>query len=319
MTLRPARLVILITALLLAEGIVLGIHSFSEKAHSREIETIAFGALPGSIWQVYVARDRGLFAANNIRMNVTEYATGVTAINALLKGDAQIVWTAEFPLVRAALAGKEFSVIAGSGRFDGEYLFARKGRGIKSISDLPGRFLELNGLSIQDVSLVDVPPRQAMEALTNNKVDAVVTGAPDSVGIRLKLAGKIVSWSVQSGQQGYGLFTARKDWMRRHPEVLSRFLTSLAQADEYMDHHPEESRRIVQQWMHCDDAYMEKFWSECYPSLSLDQSLFTAMEDEARWMIKNRLTKGKTVPDFADYVYADALRAVKPEAVKITR
>ena len=54
-------------------------------------------------------------------------------------------------------------------------------------------------------------------------------------------------------------------------------------------------------------------------SLSLDQSLITAMEDEARWMIKNYLTTEKKVPDFLNYIYADGLKAVKPEAVNIIR
>jgi hypothetical protein len=43
------------------------------------------------------------------------------------------------------------------------------------------------------------------------------------------------------------------------------------------------------------------------------------MEDEARWMIKNKLTKEKNVPNFLDYIYEDALKAVKPEAVNIIR
>jgi NitT/TauT family transport system substrate-binding protein len=41
------------------------------------------------------------------------------------------------------------------------------------------------------------------------------------------------------------------------------------------------------------------------------------MEDEVRWMIKNNLTNEKQVPDFVNYIYADGLKAVKPEAVNI--
>jgi hypothetical protein len=36
-------------------------------------------------------------------------------------------------------------------------------------------------------------------------------------------------------------------------------------------------------------------------------------------MIKNKLTKEKTVPNFLDYIYEDALQALKPEAVNIIR
>lgn len=61
------------------------------------------------------------------------------------------------------------------------------------------------------------------------------------------------------------------------------------------------------------------WWQVHQFSLSLDQSLITAMEDEARWMIKNNLTSEKQVPDFMNYVYVDGLKAVKPEAVNIIR
>jgi NitT/TauT family transport system substrate-binding protein len=64
---------------------------------------------------------------------------------------------------------------------------------------------------------------------------------------------------------------------------------------------------------------MAKIWSQQQSSVTLDQSLIAAMEDEARWMIKNGLTTEKAVPDFTNYLYLDGLKAVKPEAVSIIR
>jgi NitT/TauT family transport system substrate-binding protein len=71
--------------------------------------------------------------------------------------------------------------------------------------------------------------------------------------------------------------------------------------------------------MNFDDAYLEMIWQRYQFSLSLDQSLILAMEDEARWMIKNKLTKETNVPNFLDYIYEDGLKAVKPETVNIIR
>jgi NitT/TauT family transport system substrate-binding protein len=64
---------------------------------------------------------------------------------------------------------------------------------------------------------------------------------------------------------------------------------------------------------------MDILWSESLFSISLDQSLIVTMEDEARWMIKNNLTSEKQIPDFLGYIYEDALKAIKPEAVNIIR
>jgi NitT/TauT family transport system substrate-binding protein len=76
---------------------------------------------------------------------------------------------------------------------------------------------------------------------------------------------------------------------------------------------------ILRKWLKFDEVFTETIWSENQFSLSLDQSLITAMEDEARWMIKNNLTREKQIPDFVNYIYVDGLKAVKPEAVKIIR
>ena len=50
-------------------------------------------------------------------------------------------------------------------------------------------------------------------------------------------------------------------------------------------------------------------------ALSLDQELLIMMEDEARWMIKNRLTGQTRVPNYLSYMDATALSHVVPRAV----
>jgi hypothetical protein len=54
-------------------------------------------------------------------------------------------------------------------------------------------------------------------------------------------------------------------------------------------------------------------WPANYFSLSPDQSLLIAMNDEVRWAINNNLTAEKTVPDFRAHVYTEGLSGVKPE------
>jgi hypothetical protein len=61
------------------------------------------------------------------------------------------------------------------------------------------------------------------------------------------------------------------------------------------------------------------YWSKTDLSLTLDQSLVLAMEDEARWMIENNLTADKQVPNFLDFIHEEALEAIKPQAVNIIR
>ena len=62
---------------------------------------------------------------------------------------------------------------------------------------------------------------------------------------------------------------------------------------------------------------MATVWPKNHLSLSLDQSLVSAMEDEGRWMIKNNLTSEKTITQLRDYMYTKGLMEVNPEAVNV--
>jgi hypothetical protein len=62
---------------------------------------------------------------------------------------------------------------------------------------------------------------------------------------------------------------------------------------------------------------MARVWPDHQFSLSLDQSLVLAMEDEGRWMIDNNLTSEKKLPYFRDHMYTKGLLQVKPETVNI--
>ena len=64
---------------------------------------------------------------------------------------------------------------------------------------------------------------------------------------------------------------------------------------------------------------MDTVWQQNQFSLTLDQSLVLAMEDEARWMIANNLTNATAVPDFRQYIYTDGLESVRPGSVNIIR
>jgi NitT/TauT family transport system substrate-binding protein len=65
------------------------------------------------------------------------------------------------------------------------------------------------------------------------------------------------------------------------------------------------------------DKYIARVWPEHQFSLSLDQSLITAMEDEGRWMIANNMTNATNVPDLGNYIYEEGLEAIRPGSVNI--
>jgi NitT/TauT family transport system substrate-binding protein len=311
---------------------------FGSASCSKRMESITVAYSPfESTALFWIAQDQDFFSRNGLDVTPRKYDTGVGSLDGMLNGEADIaVGPNEFPLVGRALQKDKIRTLGCIAKSEFIYIVGRKDRGIQRVSDLKGkrvgttfrtiahfyfgRFLEINGMDIHDVILVEVKtPEEWVNAVVNGDIDAIVTAQPYANAARDRLGANAVVWSAQSSQPLQTQVISTEAWITRHPELVNRFLKSLALAEEYAILNPAEAKTIVQKQLDLDAVYMETVWSQNQFSLSLDQSLIAAMEDEARWMIENNLTTESEVPDFLDYIYADGLEAIKPDAVNIIR
>jgi len=317
-------------------AMIVGSWSCSKGDYAGKVETVTIGENPNETKAlIYIAEERGLLAANGINVRFKNYDTGVAAANAVVKGEVDLATCSEFVTVVSVLKKENIRVIACFSKFQNTYIIGRPNKGVSSIADLKekrigvarqtspefflGRFLDLHGMSIKQVTLVNVSPAQSVDALVSGSVDAVAVIQPHANTIKKKLGDSVVMWPAQSGQLIYFNIISTETWVASHPEVIIRLLRSLIQAESYAASHPNEAKAIVQKRLQYDDAYINAVWPEYQFAVSLDQGLIVALEDEARWMIKNNLTSEKKVPDFLDHLYLDGLSAIKPEAVNIIR
>jgi len=282
---------------------------------------------------IYIAEDQDFFAGNGLNVTIRDYTSGMEAVNAIFNGEVDLAATAEFPLVKKALDQEKISAIVSIDKSQLQDLIGRKDRGIENISDLKGkrigvtlgtiaqfylgRFLMLHGINLQDVTIVNINPSESIDALKEGDVDAIIIWQPYANTIENVLGSNASVWPVQSSQPTYIVEVAKNDWIARHPDVVRRYVNALAQAEDYFVQHPAQAKSMMQKKLNYTDAYMAAVWDKNQFSLSLDQSLVTAMEDEGRWMIKNNLTTERKIPDFQNYIYTKGLAEVKPEAVNI--
>ena len=306
----------------------------SPTAYSGTTESISIGSVPLDQYVlIYVARDQGFFSANGLNVTLKDYDTGPAGIDGMEKDEVNISISAEYPFVREALNGKNISVFGSIDRFQSQVIICRRDRGIVDHPDLRGkrigvlqgtilefylgRFLNLHGISLQDVHLVNIPTSQNVDAIANGSVDAVIIGDKYIEQIKERLGNNIEIWPAQSSQMGYSVMACKNSWAASHPESINRFLKSLGQAEEYTIDHPDEAKEIVQKKFNYSDEDMATVWSDNQFSLSLDQSLLVAMEDEGRWTIANNMTTEKTLPNFREFIYTKGLEEVKPESVNV--
>jgi NitT/TauT family transport system substrate-binding protein len=282
----------------------------------------------------WIAEDQGFFEKNGLNITLKNYDSGVASLDGVVNGEADLcVGVSEFPLVRKAFANTPVHAWGNIDKGNFVYLVARKDR-VENESDLRGkrigtatgsiaefylgRYLSLHGLSIQDVQYVSVKtPPETADAVVNGSLDAAVLGQPYANAARDHLGDNAVVWSAQSNQSLYALVVSMDTWIERNPRAARNFLLSLSQAEEYGHAHPAEAKAILQKRLGLDAGYVETVWNQNQFSLSLDQSLILAMEDETRWMIANNLTNATAVPDFRKFIYTDGLESVRPGSVNI--
>jgi ABC-type nitrate/sulfonate/bicarbonate transport system substrate-binding protein len=326
---------LLFTVMVLLTTLFLG--SCSRKGGSEKMEFITIGMEATAVNSlIYIAEDRGYFSANGLEVVIhDDYPSGAAATEQMLEGEADISTAAELAIVRYAFARKPVLTLGSIDMFMHMKLIGRKDLGVKSVSDLEGkrigvpiktaadfklgRFLDLNGVDKNKISIVDVQAPRVVDALINGTVDAVVTWQPNVMTLQDQLGDRAVTWSVQSKQPMYCLLLTTCKWVQESPDLVKRFLKSIMQAEDYLIQNSAQARAIVQKRLGYDETYLRTIWLEHQFTLRLDQSMILAMEDEARWMTTNNLTSEMKIPDFLDYIYTKSLESVKPGSVNLIR
>jgi len=298
--------------------------------------SISIGAIPyEKNALIYIAQDQKYFAANGLDVTLRDYVTGVAAVEAMKAGKVDIAAASEFVVVGKSLKNDKLRIFASIAKTQDDYVFGRTDRGINNVSDLKGkriglkkqtaaefylgRFLDRQGMNIRQVKLVDINPSKSVETFSAGDLDAIVIWQPYAYRIKTQPPNKVVSWPVQNGQLMYWNLVTTDAWISGHQDQTDKLLKSLAQAELFLMQHPAEAKAIVQRRLGYDAACISAIWPDTQFTLSLDQSLIVAMEDEARWMIANNLTSEKKLPDYLDYIHQNSLSAVKPEVVNIIR
>lgn len=284
---------------------------------------------------IEVALQNRFFQANGLDVSVTEYDTGLAALNATISGLEDVaVGVSDYVFTTKVLAGEKLKAIACIDKNDFVHLIARKDRGIRTVRDLewkkvgvlPGtaqefylnRFLGIHGVDSDKVPVVNpgtLPDGVGLVA--GGGVDALVTVDPYLSSARGALGGNAIVWPAQGSQPVFLLLVCRSEWIPGHEDAVVKLLGALRQSEEYILWHPSEAKKVAQTRMEFSADQVEALWQRNEYSLSLDMGLVAAMEDEARWLIGNGMAKASMVPDFVDSLYIAGMRKAAPEGLSV--
>jgi len=304
-------------------------------AGTPEKVTIAYSTASNAVL-VYIAFAKGYFAEEGLEAIPQPHAFGKPALAAVIEGKADIATVGDTPIVFAVMNGAKITTLAAiqtSNR--NEAIVARRDRGITQPVDLKGKkigvplgttahffldsFLLAHGVKIEDVTISDMKPAEMSAALDSGRVDAVSTFNPT--------LNKLEKGLGQSGIVFFGeaLYTetfcvaAMQEYVKKNPEATKKFLRALVKAEQFIKEHDSEAQKLVADFINMDKTALAEIWNILTFRVTLDQALLVDFEDQTRWVLKNKLSRGTQMPNYLEYIHADALHAVKPQAVRIVR
>lgn len=306
-------------------------------ARSEPVE-IAATVYPGSA-PIYVAKERGFFRAEGIQVTIRGFSSGRACLEAVLDDRAQLATVAEIPTALAAMGGAPIALVATI--FSGERdhaVVARRDRGINQPTDLAGSrvavtpgttsaflmdlVLDSAALSRADVQWVELKPEAMGPAISSGKVDAVSTWHPYLRDIQEQLGARGLTFDAFDVQGLFSLtinLVVKRDLLERKGASLRAVLRALVRANEFIESHPDEARRITAQYTGLDETLLRELWGGYRFELRLDQSLQIALEDVSRWAIEHRMTAASEVPNFQRILAPAPLVDVRPQAISIIR
>jgi ABC-type nitrate/sulfonate/bicarbonate transport system substrate-binding protein len=295
-------------------------------------------AYPTSILSILIgiAFEKGFFSAEGLEVTPQPHEYGKVALQSVLEGTADLAVVADTPVMFAITGGKKIYTIAVITKSNkGEAVVVRKDRGISSPLDLKGKnigvtmgtagdffldsFLSTRGISRGEAKIIDMKPGEMLDALVTGKVDAVSTWQPLLISLQRKLGEDGITFYDEIIYTEIGLIAARQEYVEKHPEAVKKVLRALIGAETFVKENPDESRRLVAEFIKVDKALLDEIWNSFDFRVTLEQSLFVSLEDQTRWAQQEGLTGGTDLPNYLDFIYFDGLQSVKPEAVRIIR
>ncbi len=286
---------------------------------------------------VWIAENKGYFQQEDLNVTIKEFDSGKASFTAMLHNkEIDISTVAQTPIMLHSFDRSDFVIIAAMVHSDNDLkVLVRKDKGITGPSALKGKkvgltngttgqfffdlFLTYNGVLSSDIATMDLKPSELPQAIADGRVDAICTWEPHLLKAAKLLGDDGLILPSRGIYREDFYFVANRNFVKNNPQALKKFLRAIGKGQQFIQENEKESIDLVSQRLRSDKELTALIWSEFSFQLLLDQTILTALEDEARWAIKNKLTDKKEVPNYLEFIHLDALEQARPEAVTIIR
>lgn len=231
-----------------------------------ETVKLNIGYMPnyGSLWSATVAQEKGYFAEEGLEVTFTEFADGPTIIAAMENGSVNFGYIGQ-GAHKLCVKGNA-AIIALSHISNGDALIG--GPGIASVKDLAGKTvayssgtssedilrnsLDREGMTMDDITAIDMDAASIVTAMLSGGVDACATWSPNSLKILEEMADSTKltdNMTFSDTTVSLASWIAMPDYLDTNKDVAVRFVRALFKAMDYaaVENHEEVAQYVADQ------------------------------------------------------------------------
>lgn len=291
----------------------------------------------------FVAKERGYFEANGLDVTLKANYSGKESLFDLFEGVVQIAHVSETPVVYSIMDTSFYpgtSIPSFQIFVDKIYshkiqrIIARKDSGITEAEDIAGKrvalyhgtqldyffdsFLLEHQIFKSELEIVDMSPKQQLEAIQNGDIDVSVTWEPYASFIQKELGDNAVYLDTDLTYSTLWLSASLDSYAEENPEILVAYLESLKQAQEYILSNPTYTQELLAEKTQVPLDVVETLWAEMDYELSLSERMLTLLEEQTRWMIRNKIAD-TTIQSMEQFINFSPLEEVNPDGITVVR
>jgi NitT/TauT family transport system substrate-binding protein len=282
---------------------------------------------------VVVAVEEGFFKKAGLAVSSVNFVSGRDALEALLGGQLDLAFMAEFPPTIAALRKQDFRVVTTLSKYFGNRIISTSTVGFTSMKDLAGKrigttlgsnaafftelLLEKAGIK---ATIVNVAPADIVPALVRGDIDAGVM-FPDFYPKAEEALGPKYREEISKEYIANFVISASAPMLAQRQGDLKKFLVALIEGETFIRQHPADAQDAVFKAMKgtASRAEIEKSWSDYVYTIGLDKQLLDLMTQEGEWIVKRGLIKGVKADKalFRSYLADAPMKALDPKRVDL--
>ena len=207
---------------------------------------------------VLIADKHGYFKDEGLSINVTTFAGGAAALPALIAGKIDIVHSNLVSVMLARAEGYDVMLVsnnsvASAAPPDAARVIVKKDSPLQSPKDLEGKRVAVNTLNnvvwvsvrslvekrggdARKVNFIEVPFPQMLDALMNDRVDAIANIEPFSTIADGTGKTRVIGYFYTDLQPGIEIagMVAMENWVKKNPVTTRRFVNAFGRGIETM-------------------------------------------------------------------------------------